>query len=152
MNIFKAKTPKRIIGDFGEKRAMWHLIKKGYRILERSYKAEGAEIDIIARKKDITAFVEVKARNVKHLGYMESRPASAVTPEKQRKIIKTAGQYRSTHPFKGKMRYDIIEVYLEDGKNRPRVKEIKHLEASFTLDTAYDASYYYKRKKEGSVL
>ena len=50
------------------------------------------------------------------------------------------------------MRYDIIEVYLEDGKRGPKVKEIKHIKSAFNLDTAYDASYYYKRKKEGSVL
>lgn len=152
MNILKVKTPNRIIGDLGERRAAWHLRKNGYRILEKNYQALGAEIDIIARKKNITAFVEVKARNIKHLGYMESRPASAVTPEKQRKIINVSGHYKRSHPFDGRMRYDIIEVYLEDGKRRTKVKEIKHLEAAFNMDTAYDAKYYYKRKKEGSVL
>ena len=152
MKILKVKTRNREIGNFGERRAVWHLIKKGYRILKTNYEANGAEIDIIARKKNITAFVEVKARNVKHAGHMEARPASAVNPEKQRKIIKLSGYYRRTHPFDGRMRYDIIGVYLEDGKKRPKVKEIKHLEAAFNLDTAYDKSYYYKRKKEGSVL
>jgi putative endonuclease len=152
MNILKVKTKNREIGDLGERRAVWHLIKKGYRILKTNYEANGAEIDIIARKKNITAFVEVKARNVKHLGRMEARPASAVTPEKQRKIIRLSNYFRRTHPFDGRMRFDIIEVYLEDGKKRPKIKEIKHLEAAFTLDTAYDESYYYKRRKEGSVL
>ena len=152
MNILKVLTPNRIIGNFGERRAAWHLIKSGYKILERNYEANGAEIDIIARKKNITTFVEVKARNIKGLEYMATRPASAVNSEKQRKIISVSKQYRATHPFKGRMRYDIIEVYLEDGKRGPRVKEIKHLEAAFNLDTAYDAKYYYKRKKEGSVL
>ena len=90
--------------------------------------------------------------DIKGLEYMATRPASAVNSEKQRKIISVSKQYRATHPFKGRMRYDIIEVYLEDGKRRPMVKEIKHLEAAFNLDTAYDAKYYYKRKKEGSVL
>ena len=152
MNILKVLTPNRIIGNFGERRAMWYLVKHGYRILEKNYEANGAEIDIIARKKNITVFVEVKTRNVKSLGYITTRPASAVTPDKQRKIIKVSKQYRATHPFEGRMRYDIIEVYLEDRIKRTCVKEIKHLEAAFNMDTAYDAKYYYKRKKEGSVL
>ena len=151
MNILKVLTPNRKIGNFGERRALWHLIKKGYRILETNYEARGAEIDIIARKKNITAFIEVKTRNIKNVGFMETRPASAVTPEKQRKIIKVSTHYRNVHPFDGRMRYDIIEVYLKDEK-RLKVKEIKHLEAAFNLDTAYDKGYHYKRKKEGSVL
>lgn len=151
MNILKVLTPNRKIGNFGERRALWHLIKKGYRILETNYEARGAEIDIIARKKNITAFIEVKTRNIKNIGFMETRPASAVTPEKQRKIIKVSTHYRNAHPFDGRMRYDIIEVYLKDEK-RLKVKEIKHLEAAFNLDTAYDKGYHYKRKKEGSVL
>ena len=152
MNILKILTGKRLTGNFGEKKAAAFLKKKGYRILERNYQAQGAEIDIIARKKGVTAFIEVKSRNLKSLGYMEARPASAVTPDKQRKIIKVSTHYRRAHPFDGRMRYDVIEVYLEDGKNSPRVKEIKHLEAAFNLDTAYDKGYAYRRQKEGSVL
>lgn len=152
MNILKVLTPNRKIGNLGERRAVRHLRRNGYRILEKNYEALGAEIDIIARKRNITAFIEVKARNISHMGYMEARPASAVTPEKQRKIIKVSRQYRQSHPFDGRMRYDIIEVYLEGGRNHPKVKEIKHLEAAFNLDTSYDSKYYYKRKKEGSVL
>ena len=151
MNILKVLTPNRKIGNFGERKAVWHLIKRGYRVLETNYAAQGAEIDIIARKKNVTAFIEVKTRNIKNVGHMETRPASAVTPEKQRKIIRVSEHYRRAHPFDGRIRYDIIEVYLED-KKPLTVKEIKHLEAAFSLDTAYDKGYYYKRKKEGSVL
>lgn len=152
MKILKVSTKQRKIGDFGERMAALYLILHGYRILERNYVSGGAEIDIIARKSDVTAFVEVKARNLKHLGQHESRPADAVTSEKQRKIIAVANRYKARKPFDGKMRFDIIEVYLEDGKFRPKVKEIKHLESAFNLDTAYDSKYYYKRKKEGSNL
>ena len=152
MNILKVLTPERRIGNLGERVAARHLRRKGYRILERNYTAAGAEIDIIAKKKNITAFIEVKTRNVKHLGYMEAHPASAVTPEKQRKIIKAARIYRSYHPSDTRMRFDIIEVYLEDKRFGPGVREIKHLEAGFNMDTAYNEKYYYQRKKEGSNL
>ena len=85
MKILEVFTKNRIIGNLGEREAVKHLRKSGYRILEKNYVALGYEIDVIARKKNVTAFVEVKARNVKHLGHYEARPASAVTPEKQRK-------------------------------------------------------------------
>ena len=65
MNILKVLTPNRKIGNFGERKAVWHLIKRGYRVLETNYAAQGAEIDIIARKKNVTAFIEVKTRNIK---------------------------------------------------------------------------------------
>lgn len=42
--------------------ALW-LTAKGYRIKEKRYKTNVGEVDIIARKKDVIAFVEVKARN-----------------------------------------------------------------------------------------
>ena len=152
MNILKVLTPNRIIGNFGEDQAAKFLKKKGYRILERNYTANGNEIDIIAQNKELTIFVEVKTRNVKYLGYKEARPSSSVTSEKQRKIIKTASYYVAHHPADTRLRFDVIEVYLEDGVLQPKVKEIKHLEGCFDKNTAFDAKYHFLRKKEGSNL
>ena len=137
MNILKIFTKNRQIGDLGEVEAIKLLQRKGYRILEKNYTARGAEIDIIARKMNITAFVEVKARNVKHLGHYEARPASAVTPEKQRKIIKAANHYSQRKVKDSRLRFDVVEVYLEDYDKGIRVKEVKHLEGAFDLNTAY---------------
>ena len=96
MRILDIFTPQRKIGNIGEREAAKFLRKNGYRILEKNYVALGAEIDIIAKNKEVTAFVEVKTRNVKYLGYKESRPGASVTPEKQRKIIKAASFYSSS--------------------------------------------------------
>lgn len=152
MNILKVLTPKRIIGNFGERKAASFLRRKGYKILERNYTANNAEIDIIAMKENITAFIEVKTRNIKHLGEKEARPASSVTSEKQRKIIKAANYYYSHTRPQTRLRFDVIEVYTEDGRLGSKVKEIKHLEGAFDLNTAFDQKYYYLRKKEGSNL
>lgn len=133
MKILDILTEKRKIGNIGERAAVRLLKKSGYRILEKNYVATGNEIDVIARCGDITAFIEVKARNVKSLGQFEPRPASAVTPEKQAKIIRTAAFYKAHHPECGKMRFDVIEVYLDDNK----VKDVKHLTGTFNKDTAY---------------
>lgn len=152
MRVLKILTPKRIIGNLGEREASRYLRRHGYRIVKKNYTALGAEIDIIARKKNVTAFVEVKTRNVKYLGYKEARPASSVTPEKQRKIIKAASYYVSHHPTDTRLRLDIIEVYTEDINGRIRIKEIKHIENAFDKNTAFDSKYAYIRKKEGSNL
>ena len=128
------------------------LKKKGYKILERNYTALGAEIDIIARKDNLTVFVEVKTRNVKHLGYKEGRPGSSVTPEKQRKIIKVASYYQKNHRLDTRLRLDVIEVYTEGEGRFNKIKEIKHIEGAFDKNSAFDSSYYYRQQKEGSVL
>ena len=152
MNILKVLTPNRIIGNFGERAAVKFLKRNGYRVLKVNYISDGSEIDIIAKKNKVLAFIEVKSRNIKSVDAMGLRPASAVTPEKQRHIISAARHYLSRNPHEGRMRFDIIEVYLEKVGVRSKVKEIKHLESCFNLNTAYDAKYYYKRKKEGSNL
>ena len=152
MNILKVLTPNRKIGNLGENEAARLLRRKGYKILKRNYTALGAEIDIIAGRKDVTVFVEVKTRNVKYLGYKEARPASSVTPEKQRKIIKAASYYNSHNRPDTRLRFDVIEVYTEEGEREPKIKEIKHLEGAFDLNSAFDTKYQYIRKKEGSNL
>lgn len=138
MKILEIFTKNRIIGNLGEREAIKYLRRHGYRILEKNYVALGHEIDVIAKKKNVTAFVEVKARNVKYLGYREARPASAVTPEKQRKIIATANHYSRVKKLNTRMRFDIIEVYLSDNDNGVKIEEIKHLEGAFDWNTAYN--------------
>ena len=50
------------LGHFAEWRAVWRLRLAGYSILARRYKTRLGEIDIVARRGGILAFVEVKAR------------------------------------------------------------------------------------------
>jgi len=152
MNILKILTPKRKLGNFGERKAKNYLQRKRYKIIEQNYTANDAEIDLIARIDNITVFAEVKTRNIKHLGQEEARPASSVTPEKQRKIIKAANHYRTHKRPDTRFRFDVIEVYVEDGLFGPKVKELKHLQGAFDLNTAFDQKYNYIRKKEGSNL
>jgi putative endonuclease len=141
MNILKILTPKRIIGNFGERQATKLLRKKGYKILEQNFTANNAEIDIIASRDGITVFVEVKTRSIKSLGQWETRPASSVTPEKQRKIIRASSEFMRTRRLSQRMRYDVVEVYLENRKNKKRVKEIKHLLNTFDISTAYSRHF-----------
>ena len=130
MEILKLKTEERRIGDLGEKLARKYLKKRGYKILEKNYVATGNEIDIIAKKNDTVVFVEVKARSYKENDTLS--PASAVTPEKQRKIIKCAKYYAAYNARDKILRLDVIEVIV-DGK---RAKEINHIENAFNYNTS----------------
>ncbi len=138
MNILKIKTEKRKLGDFGEKAAAKYLKKNGYKILERNYAPIDHEIDIIASKENMIAFVEVKTRTIGNESSIEPRPASSVTREKQQSIIKAAKFYSSYNPSNKKKRFDIIEVYVNQKTNKYSVADIKHLEGTFNLNTAFD--------------
>ncbi len=50
------------IGNIGEQLAAEALVRAGYEILERNWKIKAAEIDIVAKKKDVIYFAEVKFR------------------------------------------------------------------------------------------
>ena len=49
-------------GNFGENLAANYLVKNGYRIRERNFVFEKAEVDIIAQKDNMLVVVEVKTR------------------------------------------------------------------------------------------
>ena len=133
MNILKVLTERRKTGNVGEDAAAKFLRKHGYRILERNFAELGAEIDIIAKNREYYVFVEVKTRTLGHQSPKEPRPASSVTPEKQRKIITVAKWYLGTVPKGRKIRFDVIEVYLNEEKE---VQRIMHLENAFNYNTS----------------
>ncbi len=131
MKILNIKTKNREKGNIGEDCAVKFLKNQGYKILKRNYVALDKEIDIIAENSDTLAFIEVKARTVGN-GF-EARPASSVTPEKQRKIITAVKYYLGTQSTEKYIGLDIIEVYIGgDGK----VKEIQHLKDAYNLNSA----------------
>ena len=110
---------KREIGDIGENEATKYLKKNKYKILERNFRKKYGEIDIIAKKGENIAFVEVKTRKNDAFG----RASEFVDWKKQERIKKTAFSYISEKELQGDFSFDIVEVYLEGKK----VKEINSL-------------------------
>ncbi len=135
MQILKADTERRRLGDFGEKEAVKYLRRHGYRIIKTKYVDAGHEIDIVAENREYLVFIEVKTRDIARLSPMEPRPASAVDKKKQLSIIKAA-RFLCTSCSDKKKRFDIIEVYVEMEKSKPRLKDIKHLLGAFNYNTA----------------
>ncbi|MGG7519728.1 YraN family protein [Allorhizobium undicola] len=74
----RRKAEKR--GRMAEWLAVAFLLMRGYRILALRHKTRFGEVDIIARKGDLVALVEVKARASEQLAL------DAVSHESQRRI------------------------------------------------------------------
>ncbi|MDR0879834.1 MAG: YraN family protein [Clostridioides sp.] len=111
----KSRELNREKGILGERVATEYLIKNGAEILEKNYKNNFGEIDIIANMDEKLVFVEVKSRTNLHFGY----PAEAVDLKKRHKIIKIAKYYISEHNYMDMpVRFDVIEVFLADTKLR----------------------------------
>lgn len=80
----------------------------------RNYKTKFGEVDIIAKNRDETVFIEVKTRLSKRFGL----PVEAVNNLKQKKIINTSKIYmKQNRIYTCKIRYDVIEVYLSGEKS-----------------------------------
>lgn len=118
------KPEKRKTGDLGENIACKYLINKGYSIVERNYSTKVGEIDIIAKKGNTIAFVEVKTRASVSFGL----PCQAVDFKKQRRLILCAEIYMKSHRLNGILqpRMDIIEILFLDSGHY-----IRHLENAF---------------------
>ena len=79
----------RELGRIGEQAAAELLQMEGYEILERNYRCQAGEIDLIARDGRYLVFVEVKYRSDEKAG----DPSEAVNWYKQKKICQTASWY-----------------------------------------------------------
>lgn len=116
----------REIGDIGENAVADFLAHNGYEILERNFTVRGGEIDIIARKGERLAFVEVKTRKSGSLTSGES----AVTASKRRFLLRAAEIYYRGYKAKfgsALCRFDVAAVELDGGK----VKHVKYYVAAF---------------------
>ncbi|TMK94224.1 MAG: YraN family protein [Actinobacteria bacterium] len=84
----------RATGAAVERRARWHYLLRGYRILDANAWAGGYELDLVARRGRRVVFVEVKAKAGPGFG----DPVEMVGPEKQRRLRQAAESWLAAHP------------------------------------------------------
>lgn len=119
------------LGDRGEDVAAAYLAEKGYRILDRNYRFERAELDLIAFSPGAPdgsgselVFVEVKTRS----GLRFGRPEEAISEVKRRHIVRAAQAYLHERRLeKARCRFDVISIVLPTGDE----PEIQHFERAF---------------------
>ena len=113
-------------GEIGERAARKHLQQRGLNFLTANFRSARGEIDLVFRDADCLVFVEVKTRSSE--GW--TRPAAAVNARKRRLLSQTALDYlRLLRNPPVKVRFDIVEVLLADGK----VREVRHLPNTFSM-------------------
>jgi putative endonuclease len=93
-------------GLSAESRAAALLMAKGYRVLARRFRTPHGEIDLIAKRRKLVAFVEVKARATL------DDAAFAVTPRQQARIVNAAQVWLMAHPeySEFELRFDAILI------------------------------------------
>src|SRR5579885_3602095 len=94
--VARPASPARLAafrtGLSAESRAAAFLMAKGYRILAKRFRTPHGEIDLIAKRRNLIAFVEVKARA------SLDEAAYAVTPRQTARIINAAQAWLVAHP------------------------------------------------------
>lgn len=106
---------RNILGRKGEDLAVAHLLKEGYRLIERNYRNNFGEIDIIAldlsQKIPTLVFIEVKTRK----NDLFSHPSEAVTRKKQMQISRVAMAYLAKNNLADRAaRFDVMAILLPD--------------------------------------
>ena len=98
---------KYAIGKNGEDKIACYLKKRGWTVLERNFRYQKKEVDIIASKDNIISFVEVKARNSDQFG----KGFEAVDNKKQRHILSVARYYIDNNKLHDKnIRFDVASI------------------------------------------
>jgi putative endonuclease len=94
------------LGLSAESRAAMFLIAKGYRIVARRWKTPFGEIDIVARRRGVLVFVEVKARE------RADDAAEAVTARGKQRIVAAAELWLAHNPADAQrdIRFDVMLV------------------------------------------
>lgn len=118
----------RIIGKWGEGKALEYLEEKGYTLVSKGFKSRFGEIDLIMKSKEYLTFVEVKTR--RSADFAQAR--EYVSKAKQRKLISAAQYYLMTMPSELQPRFDVVEVYAKQGVGTEE-PEIVHIENAFEV-------------------
>ena len=114
----------KLTGNQGEKRASAYLESKGFEIIERNWRTNRGEIDIIAVKNDIIVFVEVKTLPNGTLDMIQRE----LNYQKRQRIIKTSKRFLLKHREYNNsyVRFDVIVIDM------PGFESVYHIENAFS--------------------
>ncbi len=110
------------LGRKGEDLAVEYLLLKEFEILERNYRYQKAEIDIIAKRGDTLIAAEVKTRSTPEFG----NPQDFVKPKQIQQLVKAMNYYVEESGLDVDVRFDIIAIV----KNKAGQK-IEHIQDAF---------------------
>jgi len=111
------------IGRLGENIAKEYLEKKRYSIVDQNYKNKYAEIDLIAKDKDILVFVEVKTR----IGEQFGLPEQALNRNKIYRLIRNSKVYMFKKYNNMNYRIDAVCIVLDENRKPIRIDHYRNI-------------------------
>jgi putative endonuclease len=96
-------------GKKGELLAACWLARQGYQIMFKNWRYGRGEIDIIARKRGVLHFIEVKTSRTTFFGYPEER----INKRKWRSIMQTSVAFLEGYSEEVPIQFDIISIIIE---------------------------------------
>lgn len=115
------------IGKEGEEIGEQYLLQQGYAIIEKNYRSQQGEVDIIARDGEFLVFVEVKNYSFRSYG----SPLGAVRKNKRQSVIHAAETYLYRKHIKNTYcRFDVIAIY----RRRDGSREIELYKNAFFVN------------------
>ena len=102
---------QNVVGRYGEDLAARYLTAEGFVILERNWRCELGEIDIVARDGDALVICEVKTRR----GLNYGSPLESITYRKLTTLPELAGRWLQTHQLRpAAIRIDIVAIVFDN--------------------------------------
>ena len=117
-------SEKKLLGRWGEALVAEDLRKRGWTVLAAGWQCRFGELDLVAEKGNILAFVEVKLRKNDSF----AAPREFVDRRKQERIRTAAELYLSQNPTSLQPRFDVAEVFAPMGMEtvHPRIIYIEN--------------------------
>ena len=116
---------RQAFGEVGERIAERWLRRQGWRIVQRRFRSGRRDIDLVAEREGVVAFVEVKARKGERFG----DPVEAVNWRKQRELARSAKVWIDRHGRpEESYRFDVIGVLMHGEAVR-----VRHVTDAFSI-------------------
>jgi len=118
--------PRQLRGYAGERAAMIHLLRLGWRIEAHRFRLGHHDLDLVARRGNLVAFIEVKTRLSRRFG----RAVEAVGPRKQAVLARLAELWRVRFGLPSdRYRFDVIAVEALGGPSTS--PQVTHIEGAW---------------------
>jgi putative endonuclease len=101
-------TRRQALGRYGERVAARHLTEQGMVLLDRNWRCDAGEIDLVLREGDVLVVCEVKTRTSDDCG----TPHEAITAEKLERLQRLALLWAEAHGVRpAETRIDLVAVH-----------------------------------------
>lgn len=111
----------RSLGQFGERLAGRRLVEAGMTVIDRNWRCEAGELDLVLRDGEVLVVCEVKTRTSAAYGH----PLEAVGAAKAQRLRRLAARWLEEHDVRpAGVRIDVVGVLLRE-RGGPEVEHVR---------------------------